>query len=400
MAPRSDRPARPARLIVAALPLFLGGLLGACSSEDTGTLGAAGSGNSPAQGGGSGTSTGAGGAAAGAPGTSAGSSAGGSLSGSGGQVGAGASAGGSAPGGGGAAAGGSGGGATGGSNGTSGSSGAGTGGSGMCSKPSAPNDLQNTIDLTWKEMTGGFEGKTGARPVSAGLQTFKNAVLDQVLESGGKLNFCVRYESNVKVTAAQRDKVQAALQRGVDEWFAKLKGYDCFPYDKITTTITGWATVNRATFDWPDGGVPLFINQIGYENVAQCPDACSRFVRYHNGQLTKDYAYPGCTGGAANHFDMHLWLTEGMGIGGAGGDWGQRLDRAYFMDSVDEVHQHIWLHEFGHGFGFPDYYNWDAWAPGVAEPNSVMVAGLGLLVTEWDGWMLRATYSNLKSRWK
>ncbi len=134
----------------------------------------------------------------------------------------------------------------------------------------------------------------------------------------------------------------------------------------MSTKITGWATVNRSTFDWPDGAVPLFINQIGYENVAQCPDACSRFLRYHDGQSTEGYDYPGCSGGAANRFDMHLWLTEGMGFGGAGGDWGQRLDRAYFMDGVDAAHQHIWLHEFGHGFGFPDCYNWDVWAPGVA----------------------------------
>jgi hypothetical protein len=260
--------------------------------------------------------------------------------------------------------------------------------------------MKETIDLTWKEMTGGFQGKTGARPTSAGVQNFKNAVLDQVMESGGSLNFCVRYESNVKVTAAQRDKVAAALQRGVDEWFAKLQGYDCFPFQKVTTKITGWATVNRSTFDWPDGAVPLFINQIGFENVAQCPDACSRFVRYHDGQSTEGYNYPNCSGGAANRFDMHLWLTEGMGFGGAGGDWGQRLDRAYFMDSVDATHQHIWLHEFGHGFGFPDYYNWDVWAPGVATPPAVMVAGAASQVTDWDGWMLRHTWSNLKSRWQ
>lgn len=263
----------------------------------------------------------------------------------------------------------------------------------------APAAMKQTIDLTWKEMTGGFDGKTGARPPNAGVQNFKNAVLDQVMEGGGALNFCVRYESNVTVSATQRDQVATALQRGVDEWFAAIKGHDCFPYDKVTTKVVGWATVNRATLDWPDGAVPLYINQIGNENVAQCPDACSRFARYHAGQSTKGYAYPSCTGGAANHFDMHLWLTEGMGIGGAGGDWGQRLDRQYFMQSVTNAHQHIWLHEFGHGFGFPDYYNWDAWAPGVAAPNAVMVAGVGQQVTEWDQWMLRHTWSNLKSRW-
>lgn len=37
--------------------------------------------------------------------------------------------------------------------------------------------------------------------------------------------------------------------------------------------VVGWATVNRSTLDWPEGGVPLYINPIGNENVAQCPDA-------------------------------------------------------------------------------------------------------------------------------
>ncbi len=258
--------------------------------------------------------------------------------------------------------------------------------------------MQETIDITWTEMTGGMEGKTGARPASASVETFENTILDQAIENGGELNFCVRYESDVTVSATQRDKVEAALQRGAKEWFDKLVDYDCFPFDSISVKITGWATVNRATFDWQDGVVPLYINQIGYENVAQCPDECSRFLRYHDGQSTEGYTYPDCPGGADNRFDMHLWLTEGM-TGGAGGDWGQRVGRAYFMDSLDSDHQHIWLHEFGHGFGFPDYYNWDAWTD-VAAPPSIMVAGAQFLVTEWDGWMLRHTYSNLKSRWE
>jgi hypothetical protein len=53
----------------------------------------------------------------------------------------------------------------------------------------------------------------------------------------------------------------------------------------------------------------------------------------------------------------------------------------------------------GHGFGFPDYYNWSTWAPGVASPNSVMVAGRSATVTEWDTWMVRHLWTQLKSRW-
>jgi hypothetical protein len=63
---------------------------------------------------------------------------------------------------------------------------------------------------------------------------------------------------------------------------------------------------------------------------------------------------------------------------------------------------HIWLHEFGHGIGFPDYYDFSAWAPGVDAPKCVMNAGAATTVTEWDQWMFRRTWSELKAsgRWE
>lgn len=66
------------------------------------------------------------------------------------------------------------------------------------------------------------------------------------------------------------------------------------------------------------------------------------------------------------------------------------------MNSVDQTTQHIFSHEVGHGFGFPDYYNWSTWAPGVPAPPSIMVAGAQQRVTDWDSWMLRRTWTELK----
>ncbi|OAH11145.1 hypothetical protein [Streptomyces jeddahensis] len=43
----------------------------------------------------------------------------------------------------------------------------------------------------------------------------------------------------------------------------------------------------------------------------------------------QDGEHSQCPGGAAHHYDQSLWLTKGMGFGGAGGDWGQRLDQEY-----------------------------------------------------------------------
>jgi len=41
---------------------------------------------------------------------------------------------------------------------------------------------------------------------------------------------------------------------------------------------------------------------------------------------------------------MSLWLTDGFS-GGAGGDWGQRVGREYFMGAVTSDNIHIVLHE-------------------------------------------------------
>ncbi len=273
------------------------------------------------------------------------------------------------------------------------SGGAGTGGSATCDKPAPPSQMQSTLDQTWKEMTGGFQGQTGARPVSASVTNFKNLILDQLFENDGQLNYCVRYESNVAVTAAMRDKIAVALERGVNKWFEKLKGYDCFPYDHVDINITGWATWTRSTFQWEDGGAPIYIGQNDNDGVPQCPNACSRSHHQQAG-----YTYPQCSGGKANHFDLSLWLQEGLGFGGFGGDWGQELDREHFLSTIDNDSQHIFLHEFGHGLGFPDYYNWDVWVPGTPAPACVMNAGAAAQVTDWDGWMLRRTWSELKSR--
>lgn len=92
-----------------------------------------------------------------------------------------------------------------------------------------------------------------------------------------------------------------------------------------------------------------------------------------------------------------MWLTEDYGSPN-GWDFGQHVDRQGFTDRVTGSLYHIRLHEFGHGIGFPDYYDWSAWAPGVAAPKCVMNAGAATTVTEWDKWMFRRTWSELRER--
>lgn len=40
--------------------------------------------------------------------------------------------------------------------------------------------------------------------------------------------------------------------------------------------------------------------------------------------------------------------------GGAGGDWGQRIGREYFMESLNMENIQILLHEIGHTYGLDD----------------------------------------------
>jgi hypothetical protein len=244
-------------------------------------------------------------------------------------------------------------------------------------------------------MTGGFQGQTGARPTSASIENFRNTILDQLFAAGGELRYCVRWDSSTTASAAVRDQIEPMLERSLNHWFSELIGHDCWPYDQpIPVSVTGWAVRDRALLDWPDGevpNVPVYVGDIR-ENAPQCPQACGRFF---NRETT---TYPDCPGGADSHYDMSLWLTDGFS-GGVGGDWGQRMATSYIVNNAANDNLIILLHEIGHGFGFPDYYNWNVWAPGVDSPNSVMVAGRSPSVTDWDAWMLRHTWSALKDRW-
>lgn len=269
----------------------------------------------------------------------------------------------------------------------------GTGGTlGECVMNSPPGQYVETIENTWDEMTGQISGN-GARPPNASILNFDNSIMDQIFESDGTLNYCVRWESNATLSATNRDKLEEALERNINQWIDQLEGQNCFPYDHIPVKVVGWAAMNRSQFDWGDDDHPglMYIGDDSFESAPQCAQTCGRFFHKQPG-----YQYPGCEGGRDNHYDMSLWLTAGM-QGGAGGDWGQRIGQEYFIGAIDQGTIHILSHEMGHGFGFPDYYNWGAWFPGVSPPHTIMNAGASTQITEWDTWMMRRLWSELKA---
>jgi hypothetical protein len=238
-------------------------------------------------------------------------------------------------------------------------------------------------------MIGDLNGVDGSRAPQAGVIQFQNLIWDQLFDAGGDLQFCVRWESAKSVTSTQRDQIEAALQKWANGWFSNLIGYDCWPYQSIPVKVVGWATNNPGLLGWNSSDMPIYTD-VDSGGVPQCPESCGRF-------FNRDNNYSGCTGGEANHYDMSLWLTDDF-YGGVGGDWGQRLSPESFMGNMNSESNTIWQHEFGHGLGFPDYYNWNSWYPNVAAPTCIMNAGAAHNVTDWDQWMLKRVWSELQSR--
>ncbi|MGC4891548.1 cellulose-binding domain-containing protein [Micromonospora sp. DT227] len=215
---------------------------------------------------------------------------------------------------------------------------------------------------------------------------FRNYGWDQLFANRGAINYCVRWDSSATVTAAQRDQVQAALARQYQKWMNVMAGHNGFPYRDVPVKVVGWAVRDRNQLQWSDTSVDIYVNNIR-ENAPQCSEPCGRYFN-QNGQ------YPNCPGGATHHYDHSLWLTDGFG-GGAGGDWGQRVGREYFMGNLGSDNIHILLHEIGHTYGLDDFYDWDP-LPGQ---GFIMKAGSATTITEFDTWMLRDWWRHLKSRY-
>ena len=108
----------------------------------------------------------------------------------------------------------------------------------------------------------------------------------------------------------------------------------------------------------------------------------------------QDGDYSSCPGGADRHYDQSFWVTDGM-EGGAGGDWGQRMGKDYVMSEIASEDMQIFLHEVGHTFALDDFYDWTP--TGITE--FVMNAGASAKITDFDIWMARDWWRNLKSRY-
>ncbi|KAF5679621.1 Exoglucanase 1 [Fusarium heterosporum] len=229
-----------------------------------------------------------------------------------------------------------------------------------------PSNLAGALKEVWDHEVETYSDALG----------FKNYGWDQVIAGKGQLNVCVRWESSASVTAEQRAKVSTAIQDSYSSWMKWVSGWDNFPYEQVKVNVVGWAVKNKSLLQGSTEGLDIYTDTDA-EGIPQCSEKCGRF--FH-----QDGDYSSCPGGAERHYDNSLWLTDGM-EGGAGGDWGQRIGREYFMQLLGTKNIHILQHEIGHTFALDDFYDWTP----TGQDKFIMLAGSATEVTDFDGWMLR-----------
>lgn len=204
------------------------------------------------------------------------------------------------------------------------------------------------------------------------------------------------------MSAAQREQVETAIRRSFNKWIGVLAGFDGFPYDTVDVNVVGWAVKDKTLLQGDTSGIQVYTDTDA-SGIPQCSEDCGRF--FHQ---TGDYSQ--CAAGEDRHYgkltvsfyrrwltlrvDQSLWLTSGF-EGGAGGDWGQRVASEYFIQNLDTENIHIVLHELGHTFALDDFYDWTP--TGIS--NFIMLAGSAMEITEFDAWMVRDWWRNLKSRY-
>jgi len=251
-----------------------------------------------------------------------------------------------------------------------------------------PANLKPSIEWVWNN-----------RMVKEGSTNRKNLIFDQIYAGKGTLNYVVRWQSNKSITLQQRKDIASMLNRQVNNWVTKaLKGYDGWPYNTVTVKVVGWACSNPSLIQNKQSNETVYTDYITDElskadsnipaKLPIAPTSLSRAEHFED----KSYSYPG---GIDKRFDMYLWGTSNF-QGGAGGDWGQRISDDYILSTVNSNESHIIEHEMGHGFGLPDFYE-DADRPPTGFPTpTIMWAGNSTTITDWDIWMLRYTWSQLK----
>ncbi|CAI4213278.1 unnamed protein product [Parascedosporium putredinis] len=117
-----------------------------------------------------------------------------------------------------------------------------------------PSNLATPLKQVWDHCLATY---------SDGLFGFKNYGWDQIMATKGfsSINVCVRWESSVSVTEAQRTQVAQTLNKQYQKWFQYLYGYDGFPFSEIKVNVVECC-------DWGQQvGREYYMNNLNTENI-------------------------------------------------------------------------------------------------------------------------------------
>ncbi|KAI9986054.1 hypothetical protein PInf_024901 [Phytophthora infestans] len=246
------------------------------------------------------------------------------------------------------------------------------------------------LDWVWQNRIG-----PNAKPkqnVNWNVMASRNFLMDKLVHNKGSINYCVRWDSSTNLEKSVASKFQGILERHYNKWNKWLEGYNCWPFKKLKVNMVGWATKDKAQFEWTDDSLgPVYEGSVDSEGVPQCPDECYRFYDNVNNRWSDTSS---CTG---EPFDVSFWLNDKIPYG-FGYDWGQEVSLNDTMDNLYDENIMFIGHEIGHGFGLPDFYGLET-KPSKDFPNSIMMAYSSTTITPSDGWMLRRVLDRVRSRY-
>jgi len=204
-----------------------------------------------------------------------------------------------------------------------------------------------------------------------------------LMENGGALRYCARWDSDQPIDATQRQQIQALISKCDNQWTAQLTGWGCWPFAEIDVRIVLWAVRDASLLTGWSETEGAYV-----ENAdASCPEDC--------GPWAPNRSFDRC-GSAV--YDEFFWLdgslTDYTGWGSATGFY-MGADAFLRAAEANADTETIVVHEMGHAHGLDDFYDWqpEGWT------RWVMMAGASQSVTETDGWMLRDIWRHVRSRY-
>lgn len=147
-----------------------------------------------------------------------------------------------------------------------------------------PSNLVTPLKQVWDHEIKTYSNALG----------FKNYGYDQVMAGKGKINYCVRWEGSVKVSAAQRTQVETAIRKAFNKWIAILAGFEGFPYKTVDVNVVGWAVKDASILQGDVSKIDVYTDK-DEGGIPQCAETCGRFFNQNN-----DYSR--CKKGAARHY--------------------------------------------------------------------------------------------------